>query len=162
MIIYGVYSYQNNSLSNEVSKLNHESTTLLTEKKSLDQKLIAHKPSPAKIAAISRLKEDVKTKQDSLNVINSFDDEKLEGYSGVMSSLANLNRNDISLNSIQIDDNKLNVQGYARNPEVVPSWVGQFKDELSLVGRTFEHLSIGRDDKDNVIFSLRSKSGNQK
>lgn len=162
MIIYGVYSYQNNTLSGEISKLNHESNTLLTEKKSLDQKLIAHKPSAAKIAAISRLKENVKTKQDSLNVINSFDDEKLEGYSGVMSSLANLNSNEISLNSIQIDDNKLNVQGYARNPEVVPSWVGLFKDELSLVGRTFEHLSIGRDDKDNVIFSLRSIPGNKK
>ena len=51
----------------------------------------------------------------------------------------------------------MNIQGLAKSPEVIPSWVQQFKNEMNLVGRTFESLSISRDENNVVIFSFTFK-----
>ncbi|MCF7353818.1 MSHA biogenesis protein MshI [Vibrio sp. CK2-1] len=159
MVIYSVYNYKNNQLDSQIAVANGQATELTNEVAVLNKKLAAHKPSPAKLAAVERLRDDVKTKQASLKVISSFDSQLQVGYSGIMSGLASIDRHDISLTSIDIKNGKMNIQGLAKSPEVIPSWVQQFKNEMNLVGRTFERLSIGRDENNVVIFSLRSKDG---
>ena len=157
--IYSVYSYTNRQLDKQISAANQQANQLTSELVVLKNKLAVHKPSPAKLAAVERLRVDVKTKQESLKVISSFDTELQVGYSGIMSGLSSIDRNDISLTSIDITNGNMNIQGLAKSPEVIPSWVQQFKNEMNLVGRNFESLSIGRDENNVVIFSLRSKSG---
>lgn len=157
MVIYGVYSYKNHQLNQSISAENRQVTKLTNEVSDLTKKLAAHKTSPAKLAAVARLQDDVKTKQESLKVISSFDSQLQVGYSGIMLGLSSIDRSDISLTHIDIVNGKMNVQGLAKSPEVIPSWVQQFKGEMNLVGRTFESLSIGRDENDVVIFSLHSK-----
>ena len=51
----------------------------------------------------------------------------------------------------------LDLSGLARNANVVPNWIGQFKSELNLVGRAFEKLKIGRNDQDVVTFELSTR-----
>ncbi len=76
-----------------------------------------------------------------------------------MVALSEQARNDISLQHIVITSTRLDLSGIASEPAAVPSWVNQFKQELALVGRTFESLNIGRD-KDNVVtFELKAKAG---
>ena len=159
--IYGFYSYKNNIASKQVAVEKKQVQLLSSQVTELQKKLDLHQPLPAKVAAVDRLKEDVKTKQDSLKVINSFDASLQVGYSGIMHGLSTIGRNDISLTHIQIDNDKMNVQGLAKSPAVVPNWVQNFKTEMNLVGRTFESLSIGRDENDVVMFSLRSRSGDK-
>ncbi|OEF28478.1 hypothetical protein [Vibrio rumoiensis] len=159
--IYGFYNYKNYTLDKQVAEQKKQAQQLSVQVKSLQTKLSAHQPSPAKVASVERLKADVKTKQDSLKVINSFDAKQQVGYSGIMHGLSTIGRNDISLTSIQIDNDRMNVQGLAKSPAVVPKWVQHFKTEMNLVGRTFESLSIGRNEDDVVIFSLRSHSGDK-
>ncbi|MFV0576256.1 MAG: MSHA biogenesis protein MshI [Vibrio sp.] len=156
-LVFGVYSFKNRGLDSQITELNHKSDNLMTQVKDLNTKLAEHKPSAAKLAAIDRLQEDIKAKQEALTAIAGFDTKKQAGYSGVMKGLAAINRDDISLNKIDITDDKMNIEGLARSPEVVPSWLQQFKDELNLVGRSFTNLSIGRNEDDIVIFSLQSK-----
>lgn len=50
----------------------------------------------------------------------------------------------------------MSIKGLAKSPEVIPSWVQQFKTEMNLIGRNFESLSIGRDENNVVTFSLYS------
>jgi MSHA biogenesis protein MshI len=50
----------------------------------------------------------------------------------------------------------------ARDANVIPTWIAQFKDEVSLTGRSFEQLTIGRDEQDIVTFELKSKRGVEK
>ncbi|GAM54508.1 MSHA biogenesis protein mshI [Vibrio ishigakensis] len=79
-----------------------------------------------------------------------------------MDALATQARNDISLQHIQITSDSLNLIGVASTPQAIPSWVNQFKEELVLVGRTFESLNIGRDDRNVVTFELKAKSGGKR
>jgi MSHA biogenesis protein MshI len=126
--------------------------------------LAGHKPSAAKLAAIKRLKDDINAKKASLKMIDNFDEGMQVGYSGLMSSLTQIGKGNISLTKIYISGNDVNFTGFARTPDVVPSWIQSFESELHLVGRTFAQLDIKTDEKGVVSFTLNttvSKESNE-
>lgn len=157
--VYGYTQYQNSQQQQQIDQARQQSEQLNQQLKELQSLVAQHQPSPAKLAAVERLEVDVKGKEASLKAVAQFEQSQQIGYSGVMSALARLGRNDISLSSISIQPNTLNVSGLARNPSVVPNWIKQFKDELDLVGRSFEKLTIGRNEDDIVTFDLKTKRG---
>ncbi|KOO11336.1 hypothetical protein AKJ18_29640, partial [Vibrio xuii] len=55
------------------------------------------------------------------------------------------------------DSQSLDLKGYAREAQAIPNWIGQFKSELNLVGRTFEKLKIGRNEQGVLTFELKTK-----
>ncbi|MEH0761264.1 MSHA biogenesis protein MshI [Vibrio sp. 16] len=158
---YFVLVTQKSGLSSELSALKSQESEFRLQVDTLTQRLAKHQPTPAKVAAVARLEQEIESKRQSLQAVSEYDDAQQMGYSGVMRSLAQLGRNDISLHSITIDSTGLDLQGYAREPQVIPNWINQFKTELNLVGRTFEKLQIGRNDQDIVIFELKTRGDKQ-
>jgi len=154
---YGCFTWQHVDLNAELSSQRSQEEQLKQQVKQLNQKLAKHKPSAQKVAAVERLKEEIRAKQDSLLAVSRFDDEQNVGYSGVMKGLAKLGRNDISLNYIKMSSDVLDLKGLAREPQSIPNWVNQFKNELNLVGRSFEKLKIGRNEQDVLTFELHTK-----
>lgn len=154
---YFVMQYKTSNLDKELTVLQHQSKQLNQQVKQLNSKLIQHKPSPEKVAAVARLKRETQAKKEALKAVGQYDQSQQVGYSGVMNALAKLGRDDISLSQIYMTHNTLDLSGFARNAKVVPNWIGQFKSELNLVGRTFEKLKIGRNDQDVVTFELNTR-----
>ncbi|KWU02110.1 MSHA biogenesis protein MshI [Vibrio toranzoniae] len=154
---YFVMQYKTSNLDKELTVLQHKSTQLNQQVKQLNNKLIQHKPSPEKVAAVARLKRETQAKKEALKAVGQYDQSQQVGYSGVMNALAKLGRDDISLSQIYMTHNTLDLSGFARNAKVVPNWIGQFKSELNLVGRAFEKLKIGRNDQDVVTFELNTR-----
>ncbi|WP_122054004.1 MSHA biogenesis protein MshI [Vibrio sp. Evd11] len=154
---YFVMQYQSSNLDGDITVLQHESNQLNNQVDQLNNKLTQHKPSPEKAAAVKRLKRETEAKKEALKAVGQYDESQQVGYSGVMSSLAKLGRNDISLSHIYMTHDILDLSGLARNANVIPNWVGQFKSELNLVGRAFEKLKIGRNDQDVVTFELSTR-----
>ncbi|MGB1974436.1 MAG: MSHA biogenesis protein MshI [Vibrio toranzoniae] len=154
---YFVMQYKTSNLDKELTVLQHKSTQLNQQVKQLNSKLIQHKPSPEKVAAVARLKRETQAKKEALKAVGQYDQSQQVGYSGVMNALAKLGRDDISLSQIYMTHNTLDLSGFARNAKVVPNWIGQFKSELNLVGRAFEKLKIGRNDQDVVTFELNTR-----
>lgn len=159
--VYGAYSWQLSQLNSELTIVNQERATLTSQKTELNKQLEKHRPSSEKVAAVERLKKEVSAMKGALEVINNYDESQQIGYSGVMRSLSELGRNDISLSSIYVDQANLDLRGLARTASSVPNWVNQFKQEVSLVGRSFEQLNIGRNDDGIVTFELKTKKGQQ-
>ncbi|MFA0037121.1 MSHA biogenesis protein MshI [Vibrio sp. 10N.261.52.A1] len=154
---YFVMNYQASNLDAELTALQQESNQLNKQVNQLNSKLTQHKPSPDKVAAVERLKRETQAKKEALKAVGQYDESQQVGYSGVMNSLAQLGRNDISLSHIYMTHDTLDMSGLARNANVVPNWIGQFKNELNLVGRSFEKLKIGRNDQDVVTFELSTR-----
>ena len=154
---YFVINYQASNLDTELTVLQQDSNQLNIQINQLNSKLTQHKPSSDKMAAVERLKRETQTKKEALKAIGQYDESQKVGYSGVMNSLAQLGRNDISLSHIYMTHDTLDMSGLARNANVVPNWIGQFKNELNLVGRSFEKLKIGRNDQDVVTFELSTR-----
>lgn len=154
---YFVMNYQTSNLDTKLTALQQNSSQLNKQVNQLNSKLTQHKPSPDKVAAVERLKRETQAKKEALKAVGQYDESQQVGYSGVMNSLAQLGRNDISLSHIYMTHDTLDMSGLARNANVVPNWIGQFKNELNLVGRSFEKLKIGRNDQDVVTFELSTR-----
>ena len=157
---YGFMHYQTIHIDDELIVLQQKSNQLNSQVKQLNAELAQHKPSPEKVAAVERLKREIQAKKDALKAVGQYDESQQIGYSGVMNALAKLGRNDISLSRIYMTHDSLDLSGFARSAEVIPNWVGQFKNELNLVGRAFEKLKIGRNDQDVVTFELSTRREN--
>ncbi len=157
LVVEGFFAYQQAQLNDQLTLLRSQETEFKQQAETLTQRVAKHKPSPAKVAAVARLEAEIQAKRQSLTAINEHDSAPQMGYSGVMRSLAKLGRNDISLSSISINAHSLDLKGLAKEPQSIPNWISQFKDELNLVGRTFEKLKIGRNDDDIITFELKTK-----
>lgn len=156
MLSFAGLSYQKSQLNQELQLYRSQVTEFEKQSASLSQRLSQHKPTPAKVAAVARLKLEIEAKRNSLKAVSEFDETQQVGYSGVMRSLAVLGRDDISLSEISIDATTLDLVGLARNPQAIPNWVSQFKSQLDLVGRSFEKLKIGRNEQGIVTFELKT------
>ncbi|MEZ9231141.1 MSHA biogenesis protein MshI [Vibrio amylolyticus] len=154
LLTSGFYHYHALQLQTELNVHKQQSQMLSDQSSDLKKQLESHTPSPEKVAAVARLKLDIQSNRSSLRAIEDYDQSQRQGYSGVMNSLATLGRDDISLVSIQLENQQLNLHGLARNAQAVPNWVHQFRQELNLVGRTFEKLKIGRNEQDIITFEL--------
>jgi MSHA biogenesis protein MshI len=159
LVFYALFSYQQLALQEELRLVRSQEAEFRQQVDTLNQRLAKHKPSPTKVAAVSRLELEIESKRQSLDAVSEYDIAQQVGYSGVMRSLAKLGRDDISLSSITIDTDALDLKGLAREPQVIPNWISQFKTELDLVGRTFDKLKIGRNDQDIITFELKTKEG---
>lgn len=155
--VHGFNTVRQAQLSQEFTQLQSQEKELNQQLIRLNERLAKHRPSPEKRQAVDRLKEEILSKQDSLNAVFLHEGEQQAGYSGIMQSLATLGRNDISINYIQMDDNVLDIKGLAREPKAIPNWVNQFKNELNLVGRSFDKLQIGRNENNILTFELHTK-----
>lgn len=154
---YGYFAWKNSQLNESLAVIKSQEQEFNQQLASLNQRLARHRPSPEKVHAVERLKEEIQSKQDSLAAVAKYDGQLQAGYSGVMQSLAQIGRNDISLSSIKMDNENLDIKGLARDPQAIPNWVNQFKSEINLVGRSFEKLRIARNEQNILTFELRTQ-----
>lgn len=159
--LYGYATYSQIQLGQELSRLNTQQSQFNQQLATLNAQLAEHKPTAHKVDAVARLKLEITDKRRALKAVSAYDSSQQLGYSGTMRSLAELGRKDISLSAISIDATRLDMKGVAREAKAIPNWVNQFKSELNLVGRTFEKLTIGRNEQDIVTFELKTKRESQ-
>ncbi|CAH1581158.1 MULTISPECIES: MSHA biogenesis protein MshI [Vibrio] len=158
---YGYVTWQSDGVEDEIAIVKSKGNIMKSELDRYQAQLRKHQPDTNKLAAKARLEREVKAKRDSLKAVGKYDDSQRTGYSGVMQSLAKLGSNNISLSEIRIDHNTLDLKGLARTPSSVPNWVSQFKNEISLIGRTFDDVKIGRNDDNIVTFELKTRGGKE-
>lgn len=159
---YGYVTWQSQGVEDEIAIVKSRGDIMKSELTRQQTKLRKHQPDTNKLAAKTRLEREVKAKRDSLKAVGKYDDSQRTGYSAVMQSLAKLGSNYISLSEIRIDNTTLDLKGLARSPSAVPNWVSQFKNEISLVGRTFDDVKIGRNEDNIVTFELKTRGDKEK
>ncbi|EKO3431944.1 MSHA biogenesis protein MshI [Vibrio fluvialis] len=159
LVVSGIYRFNIVKQGEALAGVEQQAAQLSQQVSDLKKQVDRHQPSASKVAAVARLKKEIAAKQASLNAISDFDHSLQVGYSGVMDALAKLARRDISLNQIEMDKQRFDIQGLAREAKVIPNWIAEFQSELHLVGRSFDQLVIGRNDEDVVTFELKTKQG---
>ncbi len=159
---YGYVTWQSSGIEDEIATAKSKSKSMKSELAQYQAQLSKHQPDANKLAAKARLEREINAQRNSLKAVGRFDNSQRVGYSGVMHSLAKLGNKEISLSEIHISNNTLNLKGLAKSPSSVPSWVNQFKNEINLVGRTFDNVTIGRNEKGIVTFELKALEGEKK
>lgn len=154
---WGWLVFEQQGLKRQAAALSSQQQTLDDQSKQLKLQLAQHKPSADKLAAVERIKAEIEAQKSALNSLQNYELQDHAGFSGVMSALANINRTDIALNYIKVEGQYFDLKGLAKTPQAVPSWIKQFKQELDLVGRAFDKLTIGRNDQQVITFELNTK-----
>lgn len=158
LLVYAFTYWQIKTVDSQLAEVNVQSQQLRQQLSEMQSRLNKHKPSSEKQAAIERLKVKIRAQEASLAAISRYDTSLQTGHSAMMLSLAKLGRNDISLTEIQIEGSHLDVRGLARTANAVPNWINQFKQETTLVGRSFDKVRIGRNDDDVIMFELKTQA----
>ncbi|PSW10241.1 MSHA biogenesis protein MshI [Photobacterium sanctipauli] len=142
--------HQQQQLAAEQARLAAKSAELERAKASLAK----HLPSPLKIEAADGLEQHLAAKKATLKAIAEHDDSLQVGYANMLQQLSDAADGDISLQRIAVSGKRLNLEGLARSPAAVPTWLKAFKTHPDLSGRRFQLMSLGRNDKNIVTFKL--------
>ncbi|MEC6797750.1 MSHA biogenesis protein MshI [Photobacterium sp. S4TG1] len=159
VIFMGWFSFNQWQNIEQQKQLDHQQSLLTVEKNQLQiitDKIAAREVDPFKISQAKTLEAELVTKENALKAIYKHDDSLKVGYAELLNQLADASNGDISLQHIYVAGKLMDLNGMARNPDAVPRWVGVFNRYSSLMNRRFQKMSLGRNDKNVVTFSLQA------
>lgn len=158
MLAWGlVTNFQHQSLQQELNVLQKEKvkqdkllaslTTQLTSR-NVDSKLAD------KLATIKLLIRNKQTLHEQLTNPNKT---YVAGFATAMSELSQLHRQDIRLQTININHDNMTFSGLALTPEAVPAWLAGFENSLLLSGKLFSHFKLSENEQHITEFMVSSK-----
>jgi len=150
---HGINLYQVSSLQKEINN----SKTVLFEKQKKLQLFQASLPKVKKDlhlkVTLTRLEQDLINKQAILDILS---DQKLgntKGFTGHFEGLARQTIKGLWLTKLHFLQGgaSLNIQGYSKQPELLPQYLQALSSETAFKGTEFNHFIIQREDKNNVL-----------
>lgn len=145
----------------QVQKLDNEIADLRVSNQELAEKAAKNIKNPGLEQQLVILNSKLGYQQDILLLLNGLADVQSSGFSVLMTDLAKLRDPDIRLKRIQLNNSEMTFKGLARNHQAIPRWVRQFNQGVSLQERKFSQLHIGRNDDDNITFTLTNSTSNE-
>ncbi|WP_052671623.1 hypothetical protein [Photobacterium kishitanii] len=156
-VVSGVYTYKSRQLAPKLASSKAQLTAAQSQLTLTQKQLQLHIVSPIKQQRVSALEQDIIAKQSTLKAVANHDVSLMVGYGQVLTQLAAAGSNNIAIERISISGNALDLNGVARTPEAVPGWLGTFNRYSTLAERRFQLLNIGRDDTNQVTFTLQAQ-----
>ncbi|CZF78441.1 hypothetical protein [Grimontia marina] len=126
----------------------------------LNEQLALHLPSISLTNEVNEKKASIDAKRRALTAVKKHDAALQQGHADTFRALASLSRRDISVSSISVSQNALDLKGLASTPSSVPAWLQSFSTQPSLSDRVFEQMALSRDEKNRLNFNLVSKREN--
>ncbi|WP_299019250.1 PilN domain-containing protein [uncultured Photobacterium sp.] len=152
--ISGWYQWQNYQQQQQLAAEQQRLDSKKAELERAKAALAKHIPSPLKVELAGDLEQHLAAKKATLKAIEMHDDSLKVGYAGMLQQLSDAASGDISINHIRVSGSQLNLEGLARSPESVPSWLQAFKNYSYLSDRRFELMTLGRNKQNIVTFKL--------
>ncbi len=131
------------------------------EAERLTLELATRHPDTALQRQVTDTHAELEGKQALLDNLAGRQQLKSQGFARVLEDLARLHGNGISLQHIQLQGERISLQGVARRSQDVPAWVDQFTRTQTLSGRRFEQLLMSRDGGGNLLFQLNGYAAEQ-
>ncbi|GGB62860.1 fimbrial assembly protein [Shewanella inventionis] len=162
IVLYGVVMWQQQQLQAKQQQASHDNVQLNDQKIALEAQIAARKPDSALVAQVEleeqrlelkiRLKDELSQRQ---NLIS-------KGYSPMLTDLASVADANVWLSHISIvqQDNgpqRVEFEGYGRNPQSVPLWIDKLKNTETLKGYAFSAMTMDRGDDQPLMFKLTSQ-----
>jgi len=102
-------------------------------------------------------KEEIKAKQQLQSHLQQMGTLQNQGFSSWLYDLANARTPEIALQSFEIENDQLRLQGEASSNDAVPAWISHFAQYPTLRNRTFSALQVARQKSGALQFSLESR-----
>lgn len=162
-VLYGIGLWDADKLQTQNQQASRDNKRLTTQKTQLEQKIAARKPDAALVAK-------VELKQQRLDIKKLLKDELgkrktliSKGYSAVLTDLAAVADASVWLSHITIDQQdtaaqRIEFEGYGRNPQSIPLWIDKLKTMETLKGFSFSAMTMDRGEDQPIAFKLISQA----
>ncbi len=132
-------------------------TTQQQEVERLNRLLEAHKPDASLAQQVAEHQSELETKQSLLDNLAGRNLLKSQGFALVLEELARIRSPEIALQRIQLQGERISLQGLTSRSQEVPAWLNRFAGTRGLSGRRFDELLMSRDSQGNLQFQLNSR-----
>lgn len=123
----------------------------------LNRLLEAHKPDASLAQQVAEHQSELETKQSLLDNLAGRNLLKSQGFALVLEELARIRSPEIALQRIQLQGERISLQGLTSRSQEVPAWLNRFAGTRGLSGRRFDELLMSRDSQGNLQFQLNSR-----
>jgi len=150
-------SYQQQTLTTQQKALEKIKVNQSKKLSTLTQQLADRKVDKKLAEKLATIKLLMANKQALHAKLTDSNQTYVAGFATAMSELAQMHRQDIRLQSIEINNNSMTFSGLALNPKAVPAWLAGFENSLLLSGKTFAHFQLSENEQNITEFVVSSK-----
>ena len=119
------------------------STTVNNLKTTLEQR----KPDEGLARTLEQRQQELDNRELLVRELSQREQIKLQGFAGMLDSLAQKDSQDIWLDAIEVSENMMLLQGQLSTPEAMPKWLQRLGQTTSFSGRTFDSTRLYREDE---------------
>ncbi|MGX9461680.1 PilN domain-containing protein [Shewanella sp. A14] len=161
-VLYGVGLWHTDELQALTQLENSKKSSLNSQKSNLEQQIAARKPNADLVAKVELEQQrlDMKTMlKDELSQRNTLISK---GYSSMLTDLAAVADANVWLSHITVEQQngiaqRIEFEGYGRNPQSIPLWIDKLKNTLTLKGYAFSAMTMDRGEGQPLAFKLISQ-----
>lgn len=111
---------------------------------------------PELLAQVEKLQGEVRDKALLLEELRGREQLKNQGFSALMEDLSESHVDGVWLTRININEQRIRIEGATLESSKVPLWVSQLRDSSYFSGRSFAGARMFRDDRDELNFVISS------
>ncbi|MGI1999680.1 fimbrial assembly protein [Shewanella frigidimarina] len=150
----------------ELQKLNQQANStksrLTNQKTELEQKIALRKPNADLVAKVELEQQRLDLKKLLKDELSQRKTMISQGYSPMLTDLAAVADSNVWLSHITIEQQNTSAQriefeGYGRNPQSIPLWIDKLNTTSTLKGYAFSAMTMDRGETQPLAFKLISK-----
>jgi Tfp pilus assembly protein PilN len=135
---------------------------LISQKTQLEQQIAARKPNADLVAKVELEQQRLALKKLLKDELSQRKTMISQGYSPMLTDLAGVADSSVWLSHISIEQQKNDAQriefeGYGRNPQSIPLWIDKLKTTSTLKGYAFSAMTMDRGEGQPLAFKLISQ-----
>jgi Tfp pilus assembly protein PilN len=153
----GIVQYLLQQTLHQQQTLQQQISALDAQTKTINAQLQQRHPDSSLERELKLQQEEIISKQQLKIHLNQIGVRQNEGFSVWLYDLAQARSPSIALQSFDIENNQLRLQGEAASNDAVPAWLSHFGDHPKLRDRTFSALQVQRQKSGALQFHLESK-----
>ena len=112
---------------------------------------------PELLSSVEKLQNEVRDKALLLEELRGREQLKNQGFSTLMEDLSFSHVDGVWLTRININEQRIRMEGATLESSKVPLWVSKLKDSNYFAGRSFAGARMFRDDADELNFVISSE-----
>lgn len=140
----------------QLSKLVADNQHMQSRVDAMQAELAQRKPDPDLTRQVTALQQTLEHQQRLLSEIDARNIIRQSGFTQLLSDLASQSKSDLWLNTIEVSEHAMLLQGELSDPKAMPQWLNRLADTPSFSGRTFDTARVYRDE-DGLKFELNAQ-----
>ncbi|WP_137224754.1 fimbrial assembly protein [Shewanella sp. MEBiC00475] len=161
-LLYCVGLWNTDELQALNQQENSKNNSLTEQKNQLEQQIAERKPDAKLVAKVELEQQRLDLNKLLKDKLSQMDMLISQGYSPMLTDLAAVADNSLWLSHITIEQQSNDVQriefeGYGRNPQSIPLWIDKLKNTATLKGYAFSAMTMDRGEAQPLAFKLISQ-----